>query len=219
MIQYHISSFFCCLWFELWTTSRFSSDECQDVGNRPVGEASNLLRTLISCRKLGITPTEAAANNRAVPVGISLQHSLKSRSKLYSANQGSPVPETNVESHSAAVLGNRTNLPSAEEMPSAFTLAMKSMEKAARANMAVVAVSKQDNNRRKQSCPSKADASAIRRSPVSPYVHGETYLPDFTGNSPWCNISAVKTGRVSHVSIFFLSICWQYYFFFFAKRK
>jgi hypothetical protein len=176
---------------------RFSSDECQDVGNRPVGEASNLLRTLISCRKLGITPTEAAANNRAVPVGISLQHSLKSRSKLYSANQGSPVPETNVESHSAAVLGNRTNLPSAEEMPSAFTLAMKSMEKAARANMAVVAVSKQDNNRRKQSCPSKADASAIRRSPVSPYVHGETYLPDFTGNSPWCNISAVKTGRLA----------------------
>jgi hypothetical protein len=87
-------------------------------------------------------------------------------------------------------------------MPSAYTLAMKSMEKAARANMAVVAVSKQDNNRRKQSCPSKADASAIRRSPVSPYVHGETYLPDFTGNSPWCNISAVKTGRVSNVSIF-----------------
>jgi len=107
-----------------------------------------------------------------------------------------------VESHSAAVLGNRTNLPSAEEMPSAFTLAMKSMEKAARANMTVVAVSKQDNNRRKQSCPSKADASAIRRSPVSPYVHGETYLPDFTGNSPWCNISAVKTGRVSNISVF-----------------
>ena len=186
----------------MWTVFRFSSDECHNVGNRPVGEASNLLRTLISCRKLGITPTEAAANNRAVPVGISLQHSLKSRSKLYSANQGSPVPETNVESHSAAVLGNRTNLPSAEEMPSAFTLAMKSMEKAARANMTVVAVSKQDSNRRKQSCPSKADASAIRRSPVSPYVHGETYLPDFTGNSPWCNISAVKTGRVSHVSIF-----------------
>jgi len=176
---------------------RFSSDECHNVGNRPVGQASNLLRTLISCRKLGITPTEAAANNRAVPVGISLQHSLKSRSKLYSANQGSPVPETNVESHSAAVLGNRTNLPSAEEMPSAFTLAMKSMEKAARANMTVVAVSKQDSNRRKQSCPSKADASAIRRSPVSPYVHGETYLPDFTGNSPWCNISAVKTGRLA----------------------
>jgi hypothetical protein len=86
-------------------------------------------------------------------------------------------------------------------MPSAFTLAMKSMEKAAKANMTLVAVSKQDNNRRKQSCPSKADASAIRRSPVSPYVHGETYLPDFTGNNPWCNISAVKTGRVSHVSV------------------
>jgi hypothetical protein len=78
---------------------------------------------------------------------------------------------------------------------------MKSMEKAARANMALGAVNKQDNNRRKQSCPSKADASAIRRSPVSPYVPGETYLPDFTGNSPWCNISAVKTGRVSHFSV------------------
>jgi hypothetical protein len=105
-----------------------------------------------------------------------------------------------VESHSAAVLGNRTNLPSTEEMPSAFTIAMKSMEKTARANMALVAVSKQDGNRRKQSCPSKSDSSAIRRSPVSPYVHGETFLPDFTGNSPWCNISTVKPGRVSHLN-------------------
>jgi hypothetical protein len=102
-----------------------------------------------------------------------------------------------VESHSGGVLGNRTNLPSAEEVPSAFTIAMKSVEKAAKANVTFVAVSKQDGNRRKQSCPSKADASTIRRSPISPYIRGETYLPDFTGNSPWCNISAVKTGRVS----------------------
>lgn len=106
-----------------------------------------------------------------------------------------------MEAHSGAVLGNRTNLPSTEEVPSAFTVAVKSVEKAARTNVTFVTVSKQDGNRRKQSCPSKADASTIRRSPISPYVHGETYLPDFTGNSPWCNISAVKTGRVSHVSL------------------
>jgi hypothetical protein len=91
-----------------------------------------------------------------------------------------------------------------EEIPSAFTLAVKSMEKTGRANVALVAVGKQDSNRRKQSCPSKSDASAIRRSPVSPYVRGETYLPDFTGNNPWCNISTVKTGRVSDTS---LSMC------------
>jgi hypothetical protein len=109
-----------------------------------------------------------------------------------------------VESHSAAVLGNRTNLPSTEEIPPAFTVAMKSVEKVAIANMAFVAVSKQDGNRRKQSCPSKSDASAIRRSPISPYGHGETYLPDFTGNSPWCNISTVKPGRVSYLNFLYI---------------
>ncbi|XP_069692378.1 uncharacterized protein [Periplaneta americana] len=176
--------------------NRSRSSECLEVINRPAGgEASNLLRTLISCRKLGITPSEAAANNCVTPIGSSLQHSLKNRSKLYSAIQGSSlIPEATLESHSGAVLGNRTNLPSAEEIPSAFTLAMKSMEKSARANMAVGTPNKQDGNRRKQSFPLKA---ADTSSPVTPYVRGETYLPDFTGNNPWCNISAVKTGRLA----------------------
>ena len=144
------------------------------------GEASNLLRTLISCRKLGINP----ADNRVAAIGTSLQHSLKSRSKLYSAVQGSSLtapPETTGET---AVLGNRTNLPSSEQVPAAFTFAK-----------APVGALKADASRRKQSFPAKADAT------VAPFVRSEGYLPDFTGNNPWCNISAVKTGRVSLILI------------------
>ncbi|PSN57201.1 hypothetical protein C0J52_01469 [Blattella germanica] len=143
-----------------------NSMESHEIGSGRGGEASNLLRTLISCRKLGITPSD----NRVTSIGTSLQHSLKSRSKLYSAIQGSSLAP---EIPSAAVLGNRTNLPaSEEEVPPAFALSL---------------AAKQDVNRRKQSCPAKADA----------FVRGEGYLPDFTGNNPWCNISAVKTGRLA----------------------
>ena len=149
--------------------------EGHHAGNVRGGEASNLLRTLISCRKLGINP----GDNRVAAIGTSLQHSLKSRSKLYSAVQGSSLtaPETTGET---AVLGNRTNLLSAEQVSTAFNFVKTP-----------VGALKADASRRKQSCPVKADAT------VAPFVRTEGYLPDFTGNNPWCNISAVKTGRVS----------------------
>ncbi|XP_067005116.2 uncharacterized protein [Anabrus simplex] len=164
------------------------------------GEASNLLRRLISCRKLGITPADAAANNHRSPVALSLQHSLKSRSKLYSAIEGAapgiPSLSEPVGPHSI-VLGNRTNLPTTEEIPSALSMVMKTMEERVRGNGTNSMTVKQDVNRRKQSYPSKADASSERSSPIAQFVPGEAYLPDFTGNNPWCNISAVKSGRLA----------------------
>ncbi|KAJ9585351.1 hypothetical protein L9F63_002848 [Diploptera punctata] len=117
-----------------------NSVESNNVGNVRGGEASNLLRTLISCRKLGINPSD----NRVAAIGTSLQHSLKSRT----AESTGETP----------VLGNRTNLPSSEQVSTAYTFV---------------------------------------KSPVGTLKADQGYLPDFTGNNPWCNISAVKTGRLA----------------------
>nr|CAD7197228.1 unnamed protein product [Timema douglasi] len=158
------------------------------------GEASNLLRTLISCRKLGIPPMEAAANNRLAPMASSLQHSLKSRSKLYAAIHGSPlVPPLSSEGlHSpAVVLGNRTNLLQSSEEgspPGALSMVIKSIDACSMNNNVLAVASKHDSSRRKQSFPSKADPSLQTES---------LYVPDFTGGNPWCNISSSKSGRLA----------------------
>ncbi|XP_044272300.1 uncharacterized protein LOC123016149 isoform X1 [Tribolium madens] len=96
------------------------------------GEASQLLRKLITCRKLGMSIT--------------------------------PAPPF--------VLDNRVNSPSEP-------LNMETN-------------SKPSTGRRKQSYPTKASIEDSR-SPARD--DGEDYIPDFTGNSPWCNLQIVKGGK------------------------
>lgn len=178
-----------------WTCSSKQSAADEFHPSSGVGEASNLLRTLISCRKININPTETTSSHIS-----SLQHSLKSRSKLY-LNMDSPSPVgstvSEIDSPHSIVLGNRTNLPVAEDTVSPLSMVVKSVDRMRVGSIPSVSSVKQDSNRRKQSFPSKADASSGRQSPVGSQVSGETYLPDFTGNNPWCNLSAVKSGRLA----------------------
>ncbi|GLH10698.1 GATA-binding factor A [Gryllus bimaculatus] len=180
-----------------WTANvKQPATEACDLPPTGVGEASNLLRTLISCRKMGISPMEATTNHSIT----SLQHSLKSRSKLYlTMDSSSPAGATVSEmdnSHSV-VLGNRTNLPPSDETATPLSMVVKSVDKMRVGGMATTSTTKQDSSRRKQSYPSKADGTSERNSPVGSHIPGDTYLPDFTGNNPWCNISAVKSGRLA----------------------
>ncbi|XP_063240896.1 uncharacterized protein LOC134541403 [Bacillus rossius redtenbacheri] len=141
------------------------------------GEASNLLRTLISCRRLGISPAEAAANNRSAPAAaLSLQHSLKSRSRLYAAIHGLPPPPP-PSSRGVAGPGSPHLLAGAG---AANNLDNNNGD-------AAVPPGKLDGSRRKQSFPSKAE-------PGGP---GDVYLPDFTGSNPWCSLSSSKSGRLA----------------------
>ncbi|XP_063903899.1 uncharacterized protein LOC135123301 isoform X2 [Zophobas morio] len=101
--------------------------------NMPLsGEASQLLRKLITCRKLGMSITPA-------PPFVHLDKRVHS-----------PNEPLNMETHP-----------------------------------------KPSTGRRKQSYPTKAsveDSSPGRDD-------GEDYIPDFTGNSPWCNLQIVKGGK------------------------
>lgn len=111
------------------------------------GEASQLLRKLITCRKLGMSITPAPAVN------------------------SSPKPPYEED---------RVSLTSIEEQRDAGGNYLKT-----------------SSARRKQSFPTKAtkepkednnDGDAYR------YLDCESgYLPDFTGNSPWCNLQLVKS--------------------------
>ncbi|EFA09251.2 GATAd [Tribolium castaneum] len=96
------------------------------------GEASQLLRKLITCRKLGMSIT--------------------------------PAPPF--------VLDGRVSSPSEP-------LNMETNPKPS-------------TGRRKQSYPTKASIEDSR-SPARD--DGEDYIPDFTGNSPWCNLQIVKGGK------------------------
>ncbi|KAK4874934.1 hypothetical protein RN001_014294 [Aquatica leii] len=102
------------------------------------GEASQLLRKLITCRKLGMSITPAPSN-------ISTSYSE-----------------------------HRSHFP--RDM-----------------TMSEVAISK--SGRRKQSFPTKASLDETTTRDVSPCRDTEEmdYLPDFTGNNPWCNLQIVKT--------------------------
>lgn len=115
----------------------FSTTESS--GNGGCGEASTLLRTLISCRKIG------------VPNGGSIQPQQAHHS-------GGGIVSVSGNQSSHQVCGT---------------------------------------DRRKQSFPTRTAATSEDWGSVQ-------YLPDFTGNNPWCNLSSVKSGRVSMIS--FISI-------------
>ncbi|KAF5271226.1 hypothetical protein FQA39_LY08233 [Lamprigera yunnana] len=102
------------------------------------GEASQLLRKLITCRKLGMSITPAPSNV------------------------------------SSSFTEHRSNY--ARDM-----------------QMSDVAISK--SGRRKQSFPTKAALEDTTTRDVSPCRDADEmeYLPDFTGNNPWCNLQIVKT--------------------------
>lgn len=91
------------------------------------GEASQLLRKLITCRKLGMSITPAP-------------------------------PFVHLDSQSNEPINMEIN-------------------------------SKSSSGRRKQSYPTKA---SIENSQSPAREDGEEYIPDFTGNSPWCNLQIVK---------------------------
>jgi hypothetical protein len=97
------------------------------------GEASQLLRKLITCRKLGMSITPA-------PPFVHLDGRVNS-----------PNEPLNMETNPKPASG-----------------------------------------RRKQSYPTKASIEDSR-SPARD--DGEDYIPDFTGNSPWCNLQIVKGGK------------------------
>lgn len=107
------------------------------------GEASQLLRKLITCRKLGMSITPAPS--------------------------GKPPPPGYAEARREV------------ECPNAKTA-----------------------GRRKQSFPTKATVEDTGgRDVASPTNDMETeadYLPDFTGNNPWCNLQIVKTKVTSRFS-------------------
>lgn len=142
------------------------------TGGALYGEASQLLRKLISCRKLGmsITPTSAPSNTPAGTVSVSSSRS-----------------------------GNGSGSTHRRTSTSAATSSSKS-----------------SGGRRKQSFPTKMETEEVSSSagtgpptstgsdstatPVSPY-RGDAadmdpdYMPDFTGNSPWCTMQIVKNAK------------------------
>ncbi|KAF2903400.1 hypothetical protein ILUMI_02778 [Ignelater luminosus] len=104
------------------------------------GEASQLLRKLITCRKLGMSITPAPSN---VP-------------PLHGDFRSSIAKDT---------------------------------------HMAEIGLSK-SSGRRKQNFPTKATVEEPSGRDVSPCRDTDVemdYLPDFTGNNPWCNLQIVKT--------------------------
>lgn len=105
------------------------------------GEASQLLRKLITCKKLGMSITPAPAN-----------HPM-SRPEMLGLND-------------AGRCGVDANLT-------------------------------KSSCRRKQSFPTKAakEEPVDRSDSPCQDVEGEDYLPDFTGNSPWCNIQMCKNSK------------------------
>lgn len=109
------------------------------------GEASQLLRKLITCKKLGMSITPAPANH---PIGR----------------------------------------PAADQVIGLSDVSRSSMD----------AGLTKSSCRRKQSFPTKAAKEEQMDRSDSPCqdVEGEDYLPDFTGNSPWCNIQMCKNSKV-----------------------
>ncbi|KAK9729424.1 GATA zinc finger [Popillia japonica] len=108
------------------------------------GEASQLLRKLITCKKLGMSITPAPANH---PIGR----------------------------------------PAADQVIGLSDVSRSSMD----------AGLTKSSCRRKQSFPTKAAKEEQMDRSDSPCqdVEGEDYLPDFTGNSPWCNIQMCKNSK------------------------
>ncbi|GJQ82222.1 GATAd [Trypoxylus dichotomus] len=109
------------------------------------GEASQLLRKLITCKKLGMSITPAPANH---PVG----------------------------------------------RPGDQTMSLTDVSRSGMdANLT------KSSCRRKQSFPTKAakEEPIDRSDSPCQEVEGEDYLPDFTGNSPWCNIQMCKNSKTN----------------------
>lgn len=123
------------------------------------GEASQLLRKLITCRKLGMSITPAPPNM--------------------------PTPYTDHRANFAKEMA-MVSLPL---ISTHFLIDNNDMFKAE------IGLTK-TSGRRKQNYPSKAKVEEASTRDMSPCGDGEVdmdYLPDFTGNNPWCNLQIVKT--------------------------
>lgn len=59
--------------------------------------------------------------------------------------------------------------------------------------------------RRKQSFPTKASVQA-EAIPMDQEKEEEDYIPDFTGNNPWCNLVKGKVGLKKNIYVFIILI-------------
>lgn len=114
------------------------------------GEASQLLRKLITCRKLGMSITPA------------------------------PLPHSSPKMHDE----DRVSMTNIDEQRDGTS-------------------SKSSSARRKQSFPTKATSDEPPEGDNYKFLETEGgYIPDFTGNSPWCNLQLVKSNKVRDIYIY-----------------
>lgn len=153
------------------------------------GEASQLLRKLITCRKLGMSITPAPPHPASLLDGPNfikneIMHDIRVCTYYYLNQAWFCVCECSHVQTSCMYGKERV-----QEFGGLFGLQSE-------------VGNAKSGGRRKQSYPSKAalqeegmtmDQTAV----VSPCPDGGDvemdYLPDFTGNNPWCNLSLVKT--------------------------